>query len=135
MNKRVNQLIIHILGCAVLLAFPLLFTPDISSPFDFINDLGFVRDLLFSVFLILFFYLSYYILVPRLYFNKKYFLFFSIAILSFFATRDRLREEALQRTSHLALQRSFWKSCAVCWRIHSIAGSLWNRPCQYWLMA
>lgn len=84
MNKKVNQLVIHVLGCAVLLAFPLLFTPDISSPFDFINDLGFIRDLLFSVFLILFFYFSYYILVPKLYFNKKYILFFSIVILCFF---------------------------------------------------
>ena len=83
MNSKINKLIIHITGCLALLSLPLLYTPSLSSELEFIRSRGFQRDLVFSIFLILFFYLSYFILVPKLYFNKKYIYFFSISVICF----------------------------------------------------
>ncbi len=83
MNSKINKIIIHITGCLALLALPLLYTPDLSSDLEFIRSRGFQRDLFFSIYLILFFYLSYFILVPKLYFNKKYISFFSISLICF----------------------------------------------------
>lgn len=88
MNKKTNQLLIHLLGCAIFLALPIIFSPDLSLDFDFIHAKGFQRDFLFSIILIPFFYLSYFLLIPRLYFEKKYYLFsfiiFSCFMLIFF---------------------------------------------------
>ncbi len=83
MNNKANLILIHILGCVIILASPLLFTPNIVSGFEFIGDTGFRRDLFFAIFLILFFYLSYFILVPKLYFNKRHFAFFNSVLLCF----------------------------------------------------
>ncbi len=83
MNNKINLIIIHILGCTAFLALPIIFSPDLSSDFNFIYARGFQRDFLFSILLILFFYLSHFCLIPKLYFEKKYFIFFSIATLSF----------------------------------------------------
>lgn len=85
MGKRINLIIIHVIGCVAFLALPALFSPDLSSDLNFIYAKGFQRDFVFSVFLILFFYLSYFFLIPKFYFQKKYLLFFSIVIISFLA--------------------------------------------------
>lgn len=84
MTKKGNQLFIHILGCVSFLALPVLFSPDLSSDFNFIAITGFKLDFIFHAFLILFFYLNYFYLIPQLYFQKKHFIFFSINALSFF---------------------------------------------------
>ena len=83
MNKKTNQLVIHLLGCAIFLALPIIFSPDLSLDFDFIHAKGFQRDFLFSIILIPFFYLSYFVLIPKLYFQKNYFPFFSIVFICF----------------------------------------------------
>lgn len=83
MTKKTNQLIIHLLGAAIFLALPIIFSPDLSLDFDFIHAKGFQRDFLFSIILIPFFYLSYFLLIPKLYFEKKYYLFFFIAFICF----------------------------------------------------
>jgi hypothetical protein len=84
MNKKINLLLIHLLGCVAFLALPILFSPDLASDLRFLNIKGFQRDFIFSVFLILFFYLSYFFLIPNLYFQKKYILYFAINIICFF---------------------------------------------------
>lgn len=83
MNKKTNQLVIHLLGCAIFLALPIIFSPDLSLDFDFIHAKGFQRDFLFSIILIPFFYLSYFVLIPKLYFQKNYSPFFSIVFICF----------------------------------------------------
>lgn len=83
MDKKINQLIIHILGCVVFLALPVLFSPDLASDFRFVSVKGFQRDFVFSVFLILYFYLGYFFLVPKLYFQKKYVLYFLFNVFCF----------------------------------------------------
>ncbi|MFL5765385.1 MAG: sensor histidine kinase [Bacteroidia bacterium] len=82
MNKNLN-LLIHVLGCAAFLALPVLFSPDFSLDFTFIHLKSFQRDFLFSIFLLIFFYLNYFYLVPKFYFEKKYVLFFVISFVSF----------------------------------------------------
>jgi hypothetical protein len=83
MDKKINLILIHVFGCVVFLALPVLFSPDLASDLRFISVKGFQRDLLFSVFLVLFFYLSYFYLVPELYFRKRYFFYFFLNIISF----------------------------------------------------
>lgn len=83
MNTKTNRLVIHLLGCVIFLALPIIFSPDFSTDFDFIHAKGFQRDLLFSFILIPYFYLNYFVLIPRLYFTKHYFLFSAITFLSF----------------------------------------------------
>lgn len=83
MNKKTNQVVVHLLGCAIFLALPIIFSPDLSLDFDFIHAKGFQRDLLFSIILIPYFYFSYLVLIPKLYFEKKYFPFSVINFISF----------------------------------------------------
>lgn len=83
MNKRLNQVIIHVIGCLVFLAFPILFSPDLSTTFEFIKVGGFQRDFLYFSLLILFFYFSYFFLIPKFYFRKRYVLFYVLSLLCF----------------------------------------------------
>ncbi len=83
MNKKTDQLFVHLLGCVIFLALPIIFSPDLSLDFDFIHAKGFQRDFLFSIFLIPFFYFSYIVLIPKLYFQKKYFIFSFINFICF----------------------------------------------------
>jgi len=83
MYKRINQIIIHLVGCLVFLAFPILFSPDLSTTFEFIKVGGFQRDFLFFFLLILFFYFSFFFLIPKFYFRKRYVLFYTLCVLCF----------------------------------------------------
>jgi len=110
MNSKINKLIIHITGCLALLSLPLLYTPSLSSELEFIRSRGFQRDLVFSIFLILFFYLSYFILVPKLYFNKKYIYFFSISVICFlFIICSPSFLKATRSKSLFSIQKSYSK--------------------------
>ena len=74
-NLKINRLVIHIVSCILVLSLPVFFSPDLSASLDFISVPGFRRDFLAYFFLILFFYLNYWVLIPRFYFQKKYVLF------------------------------------------------------------
>ncbi len=80
MPKKNVQLLIHIIGCFVFLCLPILFSPDVSNPLTLFKIVPFQRDFIGYVILILFFYLNYYVLIPKLYFSKKYFTFWLIII-------------------------------------------------------
>ncbi len=83
MNKKTSQIIIHVIGCVVFLAFPILFSPDLSTTFEFIKVGGFQRDFLFFSLLILFFYFNYFFLIPKFYFRKRHLLFYLLSALCF----------------------------------------------------
>ena len=80
MPKKTLQLLIHIIGCIVFLSLPILFSPDITNPLILFTIPPFQRDFIGYVILVLFFYLNYYILIPKLYFSKKYIVFWLIII-------------------------------------------------------
>lgn len=83
MKNRFTPIIIHVIGCLVFLSLPVIFSPDLSSTFEFIKVGGFQRDFLFSLLLVVFFYISYFYLIPKFYFEKKHFLFYALALLGF----------------------------------------------------
>jgi len=85
MNKARN-VFIHVIGCSLFLMLPFLFSPDNNSNrFQSIFQSNhFRKDLIHYLLLIGFFYFNYYILVSKLYFEKKYFLYAAIIIGCFF---------------------------------------------------
>jgi hypothetical protein len=83
MKREKLQLLIHIMGCTVFLSLPVLFSPDLTSPISLYSIPPFQRDFVGYLILVLFFYLNYYVLIPKLYFRKKYTVFAAITLLSF----------------------------------------------------
>ncbi len=78
--KKSTQLIIHITGCIIFLALPVLFSPAPATSFDILHNPPLQRDFIGYVLLIGFFYLNFLIVIPRFYFTKKYELFFFITL-------------------------------------------------------
>ncbi len=62
----------HILGIIAFLIVPLLFAPHPPEAKDILFEKPTIRDFLASCFMLLFFYLNYYLFIPKLYFKKKY---------------------------------------------------------------
>jgi histidine kinase len=83
MKSNTQQIIIHITGCIIFLALPILFSPAPSSSFDILNNPPSQRDFIGYVLLIGFFYLNFFILIPHFYFTKKYEFFFLITLACF----------------------------------------------------
>jgi len=71
MTQKTRNILIHILGCLVFLSLPVLFSPDLNQASNLIYIVPFQRDVLSTVLLLGFFYLNYYILIPRFYIPKK----------------------------------------------------------------
>lgn len=80
MLKNYRNISIHLIGCIAFLSLPLLFSPksphswaDLSNPF-------LRKEYLSFVLLLAFFYLNFYIFIPKLYFRRKYLHFFIVMI-------------------------------------------------------
>lgn len=83
MRGKPIQIILHVMGCLVFLSLPILFSPDIARFWNLFQLPPFIKDFLTYVLLLLFFYLSYYVLIPKLYFKKHFFLFTLCVIISY----------------------------------------------------
>jgi len=83
MKRKTLQLLIHIIGCVVFLSLPILFSPDFERPFDLYKIPPFQRDFIGYVILVVYFYLNYYIFIPKFYFPKKYVVFAALTLLCF----------------------------------------------------
>lgn len=84
MSDNKNSLILlHILGCTAFLILSLLLSPH--PPHDHILDFSppTRRDFIANGLMLVFFYLNYYLLIPRLYFNKRYFIYFVCLLAGF----------------------------------------------------
>ena len=84
MNKRLATLFVHGLGCLLFLALPYLFADDglvklVGLPHNPHEQ----RNVLSYALAILFFYLNYYVLIPRFYFRQRYGLY-GLAVLGCF---------------------------------------------------
>ncbi|MCB0543311.1 MAG: histidine kinase [Saprospiraceae bacterium] len=84
MNSQIRTILIHVLACAAFLALPVLFSLGDADLAEYFRRSSNLRDLSSYLLTILFFYINYLLLVPRLYFNRKYF-FFSLCVLAGFA--------------------------------------------------
>lgn len=78
-----RQSLTLVLTCIALLSLPVLFSPDLGDPGRMLHSPGFISDFIGYSVAVLFFFLNYYLLVPRLYFHKKYTWFFLAALVGF----------------------------------------------------
>ena len=83
MQQRTRQILIHALGSIGFLMLPILFSPDLISTVGFYRVPPFQKDFVSFVLLLLFFYLNYLVLLPRLFFKKKYFVFVMCIVISY----------------------------------------------------
>jgi len=81
MTRRPQQVILHILGCTVFLALPFLFSPDSLNLHTYLTNPPTQRDVISYILLLGVFYANYYLLIPRLYFPRKYALFIACNLL------------------------------------------------------
>lgn len=65
----------HVFVCVVFLCLPFLLSPRPSGESFFELTAPFQRDFIGFILLLVFFYLNYYVLIPILYFQKKYILY------------------------------------------------------------
>lgn len=84
MKKKAGIVLLHILSCLVFLALPILFAPGPGLNFDILTNPHTLRDFLGFVLMLGFFYLNYYLLIPRLYFGQKYVYFILSVLVCFF---------------------------------------------------
>ncbi len=77
MKSKTGQLLIHIIGCIAFLSLPVLLSPDVSWNFRFLQLRPFQEDFLSYTLILLFFYLNYFLLLPKLYFKEQYFFYFA----------------------------------------------------------
>lgn len=83
MKSKTRQILLNVIGSIVFLSLPILFSPDLTNPEGFLHVKGFQRDFIGYVLLFLFFYLNYLVLLPELFFKKKYLLFTLCILISF----------------------------------------------------
>ena len=84
MKSKSANILFHIIGCTIFLLLPFIFWRDEGGISEFFNDDRAMRGLMNNVLMLLFFYLSFYFLIPKLYFQKKYIQFGIIILLSYF---------------------------------------------------
>jgi sensor histidine kinase YesM len=85
MSKKTLTVLLHILGIWAFLCIPIFSSPDFSWAFDFFHIRGFQRDFTSYVLFVLFFYVNYYQLIPRLYFTDRKKMYFLCVVLSYLA--------------------------------------------------
>ena len=81
--KRKRNLIYYLVGSLAFLSIPILFSPDFSVSLAFLDIQGFQEDFIYHILLLSIFFINYLILVPRYYFNRKYFKYGLIIIALF----------------------------------------------------
>lgn len=82
-NKRSLTVLLHIIGCIVFLALPVFLTPDFPRSLNIFSNRPTQRDLIAYALMVSFFYLNFFVLIPKLYLTKKYVSFFGIVLLCF----------------------------------------------------
>lgn len=75
MKNRFLQIVIHLVCCLAFLALPILFAPDSPIYWFQFDAYAFHKLALYSLF-ICFFYLNFFVLIPKLYFSKRYVFYF-----------------------------------------------------------
>jgi hypothetical protein len=84
MKGKSWQILIHVAGCLVFLSLPVILWPGQGNLADFFNDPRSAREFTNDVLILLFFYLNFYVLIPKLYFPKKYIYFVLVVTVCFF---------------------------------------------------
>ncbi|KAA5533507.1 sensor histidine kinase [Taibaiella lutea] len=105
MKKKSYSVILHVFCSLVFLFFPILSSPDfpdvkatISNPFG-------VNEVITHCLLLAFFYLSYFVLIPKLYFRQKY-LGFGLSIIAYMILMILVLSFIFLRFPHLHIRHN-----------------------------
>jgi hypothetical protein len=79
MKSKTAQIVFHIVGCLLFLTLPIIFMPGPNDLDDFFRDSRPLRESMHNILILIFFYLNFYLFIPKLYFKKKY-LYFGLAV-------------------------------------------------------
>lgn len=74
---------LHITGCLLFLALPIFTSPDFPKSLPIFTNTPTQRDLIGYFLMICFFYLNFFVLIPKFYFTHKYVSFFGIVLICF----------------------------------------------------
>lgn len=83
MNGKISPVLIHVLGCLLFLALPIVFAPESTRLSVTLLNPPTQRDFLSYVLLIGVFYANYLLLIPRLYFKRRWAVFVAINAAAF----------------------------------------------------
>ena len=83
MIRQTQQVLLHIIGCVVFLSLPLLFSPESLSLRSYLTNPPTQRDIIVYMLVLGLFYANFYLLIPRLYFRRKYLFYILINIFAF----------------------------------------------------
>lgn len=78
-----RQILIYVVASAGFLALPIFFSPDLTYISELIQIPPFQRNFISYVLLLGFFYLNYLYLLPKFYFEKKYWIYSGIALVCY----------------------------------------------------
>jgi hypothetical protein len=81
----IPQLLLHLAACAVLLALPLLFSPESLNVHSYLANPPTQRDLIAYVLALGVFYVNFFFLIPAYYFTHKYALYVFFNLIAFAA--------------------------------------------------
>lgn len=84
-KKDLSHIVILILS-VLLLSLPFLSRINTIEEYSTLDELFFKRAITSSLFVVVFFIINYYVLIPKLYFQKKYVLYGGIVILGLYLT-------------------------------------------------
>jgi uncharacterized protein YlzI (FlbEa/FlbD family) len=83
MTKVNRTLFLHIIGSLAFLSIPILSSPDFNTGQNLFTINPFLQNFSRTLFLLFFFYLNYYVFLPKLYFSNKKLYFFITILLCF----------------------------------------------------
>src|SRR5258708_2368463 len=83
MNRKTQQVLLHIIGCVVFLSLPLLFSPESLSLRSYLTNPPTQRDIIAYTLVLAVFYANFSLLIPRLYFRRKYVFYILVNTLAF----------------------------------------------------
>ncbi|MBG9375825.1 histidine kinase [Panacibacter sp. DH6] len=84
MQNKTQVILINITGCILFLALPLLFAPPSSRIFVELKSPPTVKEIIAYSLLIVYFYLNFFVLIPKYYFSQRYSIFAGFTIVCFF---------------------------------------------------
>ena len=83
MNRKTQQTLLHLIGCIVFLSLPMLVSPESLSLHSYLTNPPTQRDIIAYMLVLGVFYSNFYLLIPRLYFRRKYVFYILTNILAF----------------------------------------------------
>ena len=81
MKNNVNQITLYIVCSLAFLLFPILASPDFPNVHKTLTNPNGINEVITHLLLLIFFYLCYFLLIPKLYFKQKYPLFIGSIVL------------------------------------------------------